>query len=638
MENLPISFAWPICFKKDGDYSSFANTVCKGREFRQPLSLPDSGTFIDGLELWLKADSGAASLFACFDGTILFQPATSSQPVASLGLYPAKKVGNQLRKLNLLEPLSTAFIYFNVDKEEVRKALIDLIKTSYENAGTDQKKWHPILDPKLFNREVGQKFRLDKEPDADKKRLLIEGMVKNFLEESVFGPPVSFSVLAGDRIGTPSTAFGGATPPVGCPLISPKHFVFKVEERCDRVRNPLYDLWTWLDRSKGANPLIKLLAPAIDVTGKPHPILQVTALDPAVPQKPSPRWSSDRILPAPAPVGKEYSLPIQNLAYFFYRDNARIEWRLNTESLLEAKIRSGQPLPVPTLEPTPTINALVENMWTSYAPDIVDMSLRFQVPCELIMAFLGKETSNLDKRVVRFEPVNSVTRKKLDKAILGNPTYEKLVEQYVKVSLDTITSPNVPDPWDQAQVIRSANGTQLTWGEMAELLNMSPYFQTRLSPGLMQTLISTAITTLSWAEKAFNDISKTYPQAGATTPWDYFKVDPKPTSASGYLNGWLLNPRNAIFVGTAYIRQLYNSDKRGTCWDPARQAAAYNAGSVRDPCGLKNKPDVEKDKLRTWGMCYFGDYMTRFGQAYNAAVTLLNEPTQTPVPPVRLRK
>jgi hypothetical protein len=646
---MSISFAWPICFRPDGNYSVFINMVCSGRQFRQPLALPDASKFVDGLELWMKAASEAASLFACFDGVLSFQQTTSSPTVALLILYPSKKVIEQLRKLNLLEPLPTAFIYFNVDLQAVKAALIDLISTKYREAiGKPESLWHPVLDPIIYKRnKSGLKAILDKTSDSDRPGV-IEQRINEFFSSDFVGPK-RFPVLAGDRLGTPSTAFGEAKPPVGCPLITdPKHFIFKIEERCGRVRNPLYDLWTWLN-----HPLIKFLAPSKSTTGALHPILQVTGLNPATLTKPSPR------LLLPALPRDEYTLPIQNLADFFYRDNARIEWRLNENSLLETRLRPSQPSSTPDLVIPKRIKDLTDEMWRTYAKDIVDMSLRFQVPCELIMAFLGKETSNLNVRAVRFEPVVKKSQKDLDREILNDSRYEELATRYIDAIGEKGKSSNVPDPLDISEKIFSSN--TLTWGEMAELIDLSPYFKTRLSPGLMQTLISTidgniafvwnkekkeyekktVPGTLDWVKQIYeSDLSKTYPPVRSDSNiWEYFGVAPKPTKPSDYLINWLIVPRQSIFVGAAYIRKLYNSDPKGTCWDPARQAAAYNAGSVRDPCGLKDaKTTEEKDNKRTWGMCYYADYMSRFGQVYNAAVELLNTPGLTPVPSVRLRK
>jgi hypothetical protein len=635
---MSAQFAWPVCHRPAGDYNLVAGTVCLGRPFRQPLLLPDVANFSEGLELWLRAGTEAVALSACFAGFITFYPATPTQP-ATLKLQPFREVTDRLRRLNMLEPLPSAFVYANVDRATVRQVLINLITAAYTAATGQMKTWHPVMrDFKWQNQRL--KRRLDN-TKPEKRPALIEQIVDRFLNNSATDANARLLVLAGNSLGEATTAFGGATPPATCPFATdatpPRHFVFKVEERCNYVRNPLHDLWTWLNKSTGTNPLIQLLAPHNLGSANPHPIAQVTSLTLTTP-KPLPRSQTN---PPLQPI------PMLELADFHYRDNARVEWQLTDDGLLESHLRPGQPTPAPNLNPPANIVNLINRMWglnpsqAGYANDIVDMAVRFQVPCELIMAFLGKETSNLDERVVRFEPVNNTQRIKTDAKFLADPTYQNLSNQYMAVIPANGFAINVPNPWNNAAVIRTVGANQFTWGEMAQLLDLSPYFRTRLSPGLMQTLISTASSTLDWIEAVFPDIQDTYPDT-ATAPhswWTYFRVAQRPATPSGYLNDWLLIPRHAIFVGTAYIRKLYNTDKQGTCWDPAKQAAAYNAGSVCNPCGLAGKTPTEQNLLRTWGMCYYGDYMTRFGQAYNAAVNLFNNnPTIAPAPPVRLRR
>jgi len=96
----------------------------------------------------------------------------------------------------------------------------------------------------------------------------------------------------------------------------------------------------------------------------------------------------------------------------------------------------------------------------------------------------------------------------------------------------------------------------------------------RISLGLMQTLISTARDTLEMPE-----------------------ID----------RSWILNPENSIRAGTAYIAK----QARVTGFDPPQVACAYNAGSIYLQTGEENR----------WKMRQFpigkGDHADRFAEWFN---------------------
>lgn len=102
----------------------------------------------------------------------------------------------------------------------------------------------------------------------------------------------------------------------------------------------------------------------------------------------------------------------------------------------------------------------------------------------------------------------------------------------------------------------------------------------RISPGLMQTLISTARETLK----------------------DH-SID----------RNWLLIPDNSIQAGSCYIA----AQEKVTGYDPPKVACAYNAGSVVKNAGAENR----------WKMKQFpigkGDHCDRFVQWFNDAVAVL---------------
>ena len=85
----------------------------------------------------------------------------------------------------------------------------------------------------------------------------------------------------------------------------------------------------------------------------------------------------------------------------------------------------------------------------------------------------------------------------------------------------------------------------------------------RVSPGLMQTLISTARDTLG--KRGFRD-------------------------TGGIDRTWLFVPRHSIRAGTSYIREQFERPgARSTRFDPPKVACAYNAGSLLSNDGAANR-------------------------------------------------
>ncbi|HEX8115367.1 MAG TPA: transglycosylase SLT domain-containing protein [Kofleriaceae bacterium] len=101
----------------------------------------------------------------------------------------------------------------------------------------------------------------------------------------------------------------------------------------------------------------------------------------------------------------------------------------------------------------------------------------------------------------------------------------------------------------------------------------------KVSPGLMQTLISTAREALQMS----------------------FDRD------------FLYEPRNSIRAGAAYMAQ----QKRKTGFDPPLVAAAYNAGGIYTQNGAKNRWKLRQFPIGT------GEHCDRFVKFYNDAVAVL---------------
>ena len=139
-------------------------------------------------------------------------------------------------------------------------------------------------------------------------------------------------------------------------------------------------------------------------------------------------------------------------------------------------------------------------------------------------------------------------------------------------------STSVPDPWNGAGLVRAER--TFTWDRLVTVADGTN--GERISPGIIQTLISTARGVLPYLNTIQPSI---YAAIGIPAP---------PTTAGGFLNSWLLSAPNSILVGAAYIRQGYN--KQATRFDLPVVGSAYNAGQHK------------VDTASSWGLKYFGNY------------------------------
>lgn len=116
----------------------------------------------------------------------------------------------------------------------------------------------------------------------------------------------------------------------------------------------------------------------------------------------------------------------------------------------------------------------------------------------------------------------------------------------------------------------------------------------KISPGLMQTLISTAQSTLK-----------------ATVP------------ATTIDRAWLLNPSHSIQAGTSYI----SGQRSKTLLDPPKVACAYNAGSVYENKGRNNRWKMRQYPIGT------SEHCDRFVKWFNDAVEVLETSATRPSVP-----
>ena len=168
---------------------------------------------------------------------------------------------------------------------------------------------------------------------------------------------------------------------------------------------------------------------------------------------------------------------------------------------------------------------------------------------------------------------------------------------------------SLPDPTtnpvNNSDIVRA--GRTLTWGQMVAIVNETK--GERVSPGIIQTLISTAREALPWLTALQPDIFTT------------LHIPTPPATPGEFLTNWLLHPAHSILVGAAYIRQGYNDQE--TSFDLPVIGSAYNHGLP------------QQDGTSPWGLNYYGTYVERAGPHFNAATTLFNTtPNLLPAPTV----
>lgn len=163
-------------------------------------------------------------------------------------------------------------------------------------------------------------------------------------------------------------------------------------------------------------------------------------------------------------------------------------------------------------------------------------------------------------------------------------------------------STSVPNPWNGPAALRA--GRTLTWDQVLPITEQT--LGQRVSPGLLQTLISTAIGVIPWLN------------AVAPGIFAALAIPPPPAAIADFLNDWLAHGDHSILLGIAYIRLGYNT--KGTCFDLPLVGAAYNAGMLRT---VPNS---------IWGLRYHGEYVERAGPHFNAASALFTGPVLATAP------
>ncbi|HVE80352.1 MAG TPA: hypothetical protein VNA89_15915 [Gemmatimonadaceae bacterium] len=707
---MTVSFATPLAHQTGSDFTAFANSFAVGRPFRQPLqSASGAASYADGLEVFAK--DAAADLYVALDGTLSWQPATTTAGAQLiLDVAPSALRGKgSLLELGMVEAPPARIVYDNVDKARAKEALEALFQTVYAAAKAKPKQskgWHPAM--KMQTPAVKTALRLKTHLDTKKTDAPAEitRLVDDFLADAPTGLLPAIPVVAGDRVGKAAAYRAGDTPPAPAPAWlgaagdanRARRLTWRTYDVGGQAINPTYYLYYLLRQAlqPAASRVVTVLTGVATGGNLAHPLATLLpALQGAAPPRAREQVSGlSRIptsglldyhgFPADAPVSK-------------------LEWRYNDSNQLEARTRTGQTDTPPTLTPvagsadaTQKVQT-VTTIWAENGSAIRVISEAFQIPCEVLVALLGTESAG-DERAVRLEPLRDTDRTTLrgsaaaaleeayDKAagsrgtvsspvdnqdgtvsfvltldvkqtwdrdvlrargrrvywgtdrlpitansVGTNTTAPPIKRQYtITVTgttrtdtqawvLDGYTPPNgVPDPWTGTAAVNP--GATLTWDQLVQVVDGTR--GRRISPGVIQTLISTARERVEWIQKVAPTI---FGDLGITAP---------PATAGGFLRdavnpgrrGWLLYRAASLLCGAAYIRSAYNDSAQRTRFDLPLVGGAYNAGQ---PIAVK--------KAR-WGLKYHDEYVERAGPFFNVAADLFNSGTLAPAPTVRFMR
>jgi hypothetical protein len=166
-------------------------------------------------------------------------------------------------------------------------------------------------------------------------------------------------------------------------------------------------------------------------------------------------------------------------------------------------------------------------------------------------------------------------------------------------TLEGYTPPGaVPNPWNGGALVRPGDST-LTWAQLADVVD--GLRGARVSPGLLQTLISTAMGAVRYLNRLDPGI---FARLGFPAP---------PATPGRYLNDWLLTAEHSVLLGAAYLRQAYVTND--TRFDLPYSGAVYNGGNTNPVPNTR------------WGFQNAGwEYPDLVAPYFNAAVDLFNGP------------
>lgn len=400
-------------------------------------------------------------------------------------------------------------------------------------------------------------------------------------------------------------------------------------------------------------------------------------------------------------AGNPYSTtaPVQ----WRYVDGEADEVQIGDLCDFRSQVRPGQTNLLPgaafdhTFAPNATQEERVRLYWTRYGTIINRVASAFELPCELILAIACKETAggtwfdaanaelSHEMDVIRAEPVTfeiavgaaiPTNAAQIAQKITSNTAYQTLLTQYIGLAglrvtqgqnSNTVLSvgPNganaqIPIPWSDSTLIDTGNA--LNWGNLRTLVGTFTSY-VRVSPGIMQTLVSTAHEDLEWIGKMYGpDYLR---KITITHNNIVLAVDTPPEGLGALFSDWLgvtvdndgnNNPvgspntalsrqkrsLHSIVAGGAHIKRRYNTVEGNnkpfnliTDFDLPTVASGYNNGA--EGITAANPTDsVDHRWSKLFALKFYDHTYTELVPRYfNAAISYFNG-APDPRPALRL--
>ncbi len=603
-------FALPVGHDED-NLSTISIII--GRSYLQPVNITDyEDNYASGLEIWMQDLTEDKKLYASFNGILKYIPSDNNNSFNKIELTINDRTVRQINRIRgLLEPAPKKVIYKNVNEDSVESSLETLIEEEYQTAlsNSNEDDWHPIMRIQ-YNEEPIKEYLDNNSANLNDA---IAAIIEDFISDEItlilncgdyFGDADDYSNLVSE-IHTNVT------------FTNPRLVLIETEEYAKNNLNPKYYFWRLL---KNANHVTQnrrrvnlITQTTLDVNNEfDHPFLVALEID--LDESVYARSTLTYTLPGQTVETQNVLLfPLGELSNWDgtnvnNNDPSDLQWQITNDVNLDFDIRRRPNTVSPDVrlcgETTGVFNACVdidsttipantrttiidrvETIWTNFEDDIIAVCHELQIPSEIILSIIGHESQG-GERAIRFEPLQQRHRTELENSSI--PT--TVIDAY-----DDLTNPNgwgsvvgVPVAPTELDNAISQNNSTITWNQARDVIAIVP---DRASPGIMQTLVETAVRRYNWLESWFEDIA------------DTFEITELPTdNAERY--DWLLTARHSILVGAATIKYAY-CNYNGE-FDLVKLYSCYNAGSIR----YQNN---------YWGLRFYdNNYVVDAGRHYNA--------------------
>ena len=584
-----------------------------GRSFLQPVNIEDyNDNYAPGLEIWLQDIAEDKKLFASFNGIIKYIPSDNNNSFNKIELIITDSSVRRINSIRgLLEPAPKKVIYKNVNQDSVESALEIILNDGYQAAlsNSNENSWHPVMRIE-YNGQTIKEYLDDNLSDLS---TAIAAIINGFITDDSI-----LMVNSGQYIGDADT-YSNLVDEIheNVAYTNPRLVLFETEEYAKNNLNPKYYFWRLLKNANHATQNRRRVNLITHTTLNAnnefdHPFL--IALNINLDEMVSARSTLTYILPGQTTQTEDVLLfPIGKLSEWEgtnvnNNDPSDLQWQITDDNAVDFNIRRRPNTTSQDIqlcgETTGTFNACVDiesttipantrttiinrvqTIWTNFEDDIITVCHELQIPVEVIVSIIGHESQG-GERAIRFEPLQ---QRHLDILIDSNVP-NTVVNAYVNLTdpngWGSITGvPSVPGDLDNAI---SPNNSTITWNQARDIIAVVP---DRASPGIMQTLLETAIRRYNWLESWFDNIADTF-DVVALPADDAERYD------------WLLTARHSILVGAATIKYSYCNFNAEL--DLVKLYSCYNAGSIR----YQNN---------YWGLRFYdNNYVIDAGRHYNA--------------------